>query len=132
MSIPANKSLAMVLYYASRYDAAIKQCHKTIEMAPDFAPIYNWLGLVHTAKGNYDDALEALERGLSLAEDHPSLQTHLMTLHVFPCSFRSRWKPMKVSFAPRFLRLPEPPRAGSHARTTIMISLSEAMIVNLN
>ncbi len=45
-----NTFMGATLYYAGRYDEAIDQCRKTIEMDPNFAVVHWHLGLAVRAK----------------------------------------------------------------------------------
>ena len=53
--------LAWLLIFARRYDEALAECRKTIELDPNFAINYYWLGLVCGLVGNHDEAIPALE-----------------------------------------------------------------------
>ncbi|CAF1242279.1 unnamed protein product, partial [Didymodactylos carnosus] len=66
--------------YAQQYCTTSIQNHQLAH--PDTSPDYNYLALVHHAKGEYDKALENYERTLeiklkSLPSNHPSLATTL-------------------------------------------------------
>ena len=50
-----------MLIRARMYDEAIVECRKTIELDPNFAVTYYWLGLVCGLMGNHDEAIPALE-----------------------------------------------------------------------
>src|SRR5207245_3776041 len=58
-SVLHNRNVALNLYYARRYDEAIEQCRKTLELEPIMPTAYSWLAKSYEQKGHYDQALEA-------------------------------------------------------------------------
>jgi len=62
LSIMINFNVAVPHYYGRRFDQAIEQYRKTIDMDPNF-PIPHWaLGRAYTAKGIYREAIAELEK----------------------------------------------------------------------
>ncbi|MGZ8831613.1 MAG: winged helix-turn-helix domain-containing protein [Thermoanaerobaculia bacterium] len=59
LSLPINVQAARILFFAGEYQAAIEQCRKTIDLDPDFAGAYLFLGRIDTQKGLYREALAA-------------------------------------------------------------------------
>jgi serine/threonine-protein kinase len=57
-----NTQLGWILTSARRYDEAITQLQRTIEMAPRFAPAHADLGIAYDAKGDHAEALEAFQK----------------------------------------------------------------------
>jgi tetratricopeptide (TPR) repeat protein len=57
LSIPINNILALHLYYAGRYDEAIAQRRKTLELNPNDANGHLQLSEIYAIKGMYDEAL---------------------------------------------------------------------------
>jgi tetratricopeptide (TPR) repeat protein len=51
--------VAVNLYYARRYDEAIEQCRKTLELDPNMPTAYRQLAKSYEQKGLYDQAVEA-------------------------------------------------------------------------
>ena len=49
----------MNLYFARRYDEAIEQLQKTLELDPNMITVYWWLGEAYEQKGLYDQAVAA-------------------------------------------------------------------------
>ena len=76
LSLPIQRDIAWHLYFARRYDEAIEQLRKTLELSPDYAPAYTVLGRAHEQKGDYDAAMAAFEKAISL-RDSPVLRTFL-------------------------------------------------------
>ncbi len=58
-----NKDLGEHLYYSRQYDRAIEQFKKTLELEPNYSAIYYWLERCYEAKGLYDQAIEAAQKG---------------------------------------------------------------------
>jgi TolB-like protein/Tfp pilus assembly protein PilF len=64
LSILINACLGQILYLARRYDEAIEQLERAIEMDPNFYSPYIWLALAYAQKGTYEKAMETV-RGLT-------------------------------------------------------------------
>jgi tetratricopeptide (TPR) repeat protein len=63
--------MAVQLYLARRFDEAIEQCRKTLELDPSFAPVHGTLGHVYAAKGMYREALAEYEKYSALSGGSP-------------------------------------------------------------
>ena len=48
--------------FLGRYDDAIEECHKAIQVDPDFGNPYNDIGAYLIEKGRYDEAIDWLEK----------------------------------------------------------------------
>jgi tetratricopeptide (TPR) repeat protein len=57
-----NESLGSRLFFARRYDDALKQLQKTIEIQPSFASAHESLAMVYIEMGRYEDALGEIAR----------------------------------------------------------------------
>jgi tetratricopeptide (TPR) repeat protein len=62
-----RRNLAMVLYLARRYDEAIDQAQRTIELAPQVGQNYDRLAHAYEAKGMYEAAANAWTKAVSLS-----------------------------------------------------------------
>jgi tetratricopeptide (TPR) repeat protein len=51
------KDTGMIYYYARQYDRAAEQCHKALELAPDFYPAHSALGDIYLQQGKSEAAL---------------------------------------------------------------------------
>jgi TolB-like protein/Tfp pilus assembly protein PilF len=71
MSLPISMEVAWNLYMARKYDRAIEQAVKTLEMEPRFSSAQHILGLAHEQKGQYEEAVAALQEALE-PERHPA------------------------------------------------------------
>ena len=65
-SLMVSDQRGWVLYTARRYDEAIEQFHKTLELEPRFAHAHCWLGKAYLQKGMLREGLAKLEKGASL------------------------------------------------------------------
>jgi tetratricopeptide (TPR) repeat protein len=75
VSPSAQMNLGAVLYFARRYDAAISELEKALELAPDLGAAHVLLGRVYVAKGMNNRALEELERARGLLGSRPDVMT---------------------------------------------------------
>jgi serine/threonine-protein kinase len=71
----AQMNVAVVHYFARRYDDAITDVAETLELAPDFGLAHVLLGRVYVAKGMPDRAVEELERAEGLLGARPDVVT---------------------------------------------------------
>ena len=62
LSLIINTDTGKVLYYARRYDDAIKQLRETLRMDPDFPQANVWLGSVCATTGLYGEAIAAFKK----------------------------------------------------------------------
>jgi tetratricopeptide (TPR) repeat protein len=69
VSAALNTQLARVLYFARRYDDAIDECQKTLELDHDFGGAHFFLGRCYSQKGMYEQALTELGRAKDLWRD---------------------------------------------------------------
>jgi tetratricopeptide (TPR) repeat protein len=51
---------------ARRYDEAVEQLKKVLDMEPNFAQAHNWLFLTYVKKERYEDALKTQQKWLDL------------------------------------------------------------------
>jgi adenylate cyclase len=61
-----NVHLCWHCLYARQYDQALDQIQKTIEMDPNFAQAYPWLGLILEQQGRYPEAIAAFQKAIQL------------------------------------------------------------------
>ena len=67
LSLHVNMVFAAMLYMQRKYDEAIGQLQKTLELDPGFQPAYHLLAAVYEEKGQFPQAVEQSLRGLKLA-----------------------------------------------------------------
>jgi TolB-like protein/DNA-binding winged helix-turn-helix (wHTH) protein/Tfp pilus assembly protein PilF len=63
-----SHSLAVQFYLTRKFDQAIEQCHKTLEMDPNFGVAYAVLGQTYLAKGMNSEAAPVLEKYSALSQ----------------------------------------------------------------
>ncbi len=63
-----SHSLAVQFYLTRQFDQAIEQCHKTLEMDPNFGVAYAVLGQTYLAKGMNSEAAPVLEKYSALGQ----------------------------------------------------------------
>jgi TolB-like protein/Flp pilus assembly protein TadD len=67
LSLIINTDLAELLYYARRYDEAIRQAQKTLEMDASFPLAHRVLGLAYEQKGMLKESLAELQAQVRLS-----------------------------------------------------------------
>lgn len=73
ISVSIRRDLALILYDMRRYDQAIEQCRRTIELDPGFHGGYWVLGLALEQKSMFEEASAAFENGLALSGGSPRM-----------------------------------------------------------
>jgi len=63
-----SHNLAVQLYLARLFDQAIEQCHRTLEIDPNFAVAYAVLGQAYLARGTNREAVPVLEKYSALSQ----------------------------------------------------------------
>ena len=67
LSLIVNTDVAELLYYARRYDDAIRQAQKTLEMDASFPLAHRVLGLAYEQKGMYKESVAELQLQVRLS-----------------------------------------------------------------
>jgi TolB-like protein/DNA-binding winged helix-turn-helix (wHTH) protein/Tfp pilus assembly protein PilF len=57
-----NVIAAQIYFFGRQYDQAIEQCHKTLELDPNFYIAHDYLGWSYEKKGMYEEAIAALKK----------------------------------------------------------------------
>ena len=79
-SVSINADMCQLLYFARKYDAAVDQCRKTLDIDPNFLSAHNYLYEIFTAKGMYAEARESYFRAAELDKTMPIDPALLMKL----------------------------------------------------
>ena len=58
--------LGMSYYFSRKFDESVAEGKKTLTMAPDYLPVYLWLGMAYEQKGQYEESIDILIRGKQL------------------------------------------------------------------
>jgi eukaryotic-like serine/threonine-protein kinase len=62
LSLVINCDVGIRFYFAHRYDLAIEQYQRTLEMEPDFPIAHVWLGRAYEQKGMFQEAVRAYQK----------------------------------------------------------------------
>jgi tetratricopeptide (TPR) repeat protein len=77
LSLIINVSVAWSLYFARRYDEAIEQLRRTIDLDPNYPVTYWILGLLLRKTGCYELAITEGEKGVNLSGGSPLMRAAL-------------------------------------------------------
>ncbi len=80
-SLVMTMSVGVQLYFDRRYDEAVTQYLKVIEMDPNFGIVHYFLGLAHVQKQRYEDGIAELEQAESLTSRSPEVLAALAHAH---------------------------------------------------
>jgi DNA-binding winged helix-turn-helix (wHTH) protein/TolB-like protein/Flp pilus assembly protein TadD len=72
-----NAFVGASLYFARRYDEAIDECRKTIDLHPDFGVAHWYLGRAHLQKRQVPQALAGLQKAVTLSGGSPQMKGSL-------------------------------------------------------
>ena len=64
-----NTSLASVLYFARKYDEAIRYCERALALEPNFVEAALWLGLSYEQKGMIEEAVAQFTKARNAGDD---------------------------------------------------------------
>jgi tetratricopeptide (TPR) repeat protein len=81
LSVVFRSTRGKLLYFARRYDLALEQLLKTLDLEPGFGVARYCLALVDEAKGCYDDARVALGQAMTFFGSDPELMAGLGRVH---------------------------------------------------
>jgi len=71
LSLVINSTAAYMFYFARQYDRAINQCHKSLQMEPNFGIAHIFLGWAYEQKSMYEEAIAAFRKGAALLGGGP-------------------------------------------------------------
>jgi tetratricopeptide (TPR) repeat protein len=63
--------LEFEFFLARRYDQAIEQAAKTLELDPKYISAYYIRGVAYVKKSMYKEAMAEFEKGVAIASEHP-------------------------------------------------------------
>jgi tetratricopeptide (TPR) repeat protein len=69
------------LYFARRYDDAIKECREALALEENFFRAHLFIGLAYEQKGMYAEAIAEYKKALSLAEGNVETLASLAHVH---------------------------------------------------
>ena len=88
----ARFNLAGIYYSQNRFDLAIEQYQKLLEIDPGHKIAYNMLGYCHARLGNYREAISTLKTYQELAPDEPNPYDSLGDLYRYRGDYRKAQK----------------------------------------
>jgi tetratricopeptide (TPR) repeat protein len=71
LSLIINTDVGWGLYYARKYDQAIEQLKRTLELDSNFAVAHLMLGMAHAQQTRLEEAEKSIQRSLMLSNDDP-------------------------------------------------------------
>jgi len=77
LSLSISSDVGQILLFARRYEEAVEQCKKTLEMDPDYRAAYWYLGLTYEQMGRNNEAVDALLKQVSLRGEAAATQEQL-------------------------------------------------------
>ncbi|HEV8412079.1 MAG TPA: protein kinase [Bryobacteraceae bacterium] len=77
LSLIINVAVGWAYYHARRYDEAIEQLLRTVELDPNYPVTYWILGLLHRKIGRYELAITNGEKGVNLSGGSPLMRAAL-------------------------------------------------------
>ncbi len=69
----ARHLLSVQLFAARKFDQAIQECHRTLEMAPDLFLVYLVLAQAHAGKGRYREGMSELDKAPAMSRAFPAV-----------------------------------------------------------
>jgi adenylate cyclase len=71
LALPVNMALGKAYFFARRYEEALAQCQKTLEMDANFIPALYFCGRAYEEQGMYEPALALYEQARLMSGDLP-------------------------------------------------------------
>jgi serine/threonine-protein kinase len=71
LSLSINTTLGLILFFARRYDQAVQQCRKTLELFPKFYMAYWFLSMVYQQQSRWNEAIEAVQKAIEFSRSSP-------------------------------------------------------------
>jgi serine/threonine-protein kinase len=77
LSLPIGADFGMVLLFVRRYQEALEQCRRVLDLDSTFFRPYLYLGRAHTQLARWDDAFHALGKARELSQWDPRVEAAL-------------------------------------------------------
>jgi len=75
-----NNALGMSLFFVRHYDESIRHCRQNLEVFSAYVESYNCLGFVYMKKGMYPQAIDVMEKAMSLTGGAPPVAALLTSI----------------------------------------------------
>jgi tetratricopeptide (TPR) repeat protein len=82
LSLFAQGVSAQILYYAGRYDDALKQCRKSLELDPEYPYTLCFLGLCYVQKSLFQEGIAALQKAVVFSGNNTEYMSYLAYAYV--------------------------------------------------
>jgi Tfp pilus assembly protein PilF len=105
----AHTFLGWTYSFQERLDEAIEECHRAIEVDPDFGNPYNDIGVYLMQKGRFDEALSWLEKAKQAPRYEPRHFPYLNTGRIYMA--RGEWLKALKEFEKAVEVMPNDPGA---------------------
>jgi tetratricopeptide (TPR) repeat protein len=80
-SVLNSSDVGWELYLARRYDEAVAQLQRTVDMDSNYFPAHNWLALAYLGKSIYQQATEEAQKSAILSNNNTDAMTALAVSH---------------------------------------------------
>lgn len=77
LNLIINANVGWCYYMARRYDDAIAQQRRTLELDPNYPAAHAYMGQAYIAKGLFEPGIAALQRAVSASSEDPRLRAEL-------------------------------------------------------
>lgn len=93
-SAAINADMCQMLYFARRYDSAVEQCRRTLEIDPKFINAHQYLYEIYIALGMHDEAIERyyIMEKLGLAPQDAALDSEDLRTAYTTAGIRAFWE----------------------------------------
>ena len=105
----AHTFLGWTYSFQERLDEAIEECHRAIEVDPDFGNPYNDIGVYLMQKGRFDEALPWLEKAKQAPRYEPRHFPYLNSGRIYMA--RGEWLKALKEFEQAVDTMPDDPEA---------------------
>src|SRR6266850_144159 len=105
----AHTFLGWAYSFQERLDEAIEECHRAIEVDPDFGNPYNDIGVYLMQKGRFDEALPWLEKAKQAPRYEPRHFPYLNSGRIYMA--RGEWLKALKEFEQAVDTMPDDPEA---------------------
>ncbi len=77
LSFEMASSVGLTHYYRREFDDALRYQQRAAELSPNYGPAYFSMGRIHSARGDFSQAVEHIRKAMTLVGEPPSYQAEL-------------------------------------------------------